>query len=178
MVPNPLISRGKPTYGSSKGTAVLVDGKFHTPAWPVTDGAWVAIKVGAGPSRVFFSWNNPAYSWSDSIGKATSCKNNAALPRDYDILISSNSTRGSDGRWIKVDSIRANTVTARWHMINFAGASRVKMSIITGGGKLDEIEIVDLSKGAQDLWFFTGTSITANTYKEGPVPARNFADLE
>ncbi len=176
IIANPIISRGKPTYGSSKGTAVLVDGKFNTPAWPVTMGSWVAIKVGKGPSKIFLNWNNPAYSWSDSIGKATSCKNNMEVPRDYDILISSNSTRGFDGHWTKVASVRTNTVTARGHIIDFTGASWVKMSILAGGGKLDEIEVFDVSNGAQDIWFFTGTSISANTYKDALVPAQNFAD--
>ena len=177
MIANPIISRQKPTCGSTSGTAILVDGKFNTHAWPVANGSWVAIKVGAGPTRVFFNWNNPAYSWSDNIGQATSCKNNMSVPRDYDILTSSNSTNGLDGNWTTVDSVRANTVTARGHLIDFTGACWVKMSIIKGGGQLDEIEVFDASKGAQDIWFFPGTSITANTYKELFVSERNFADI-
>jgi len=177
MIANPIISHGKPTYGSSKGTEVLVDGKFNHPAWPVYNGSWFAIKVGEGPTRVFFNWNNPAYSWSDDIGKATSCKGNMSVPRDYDILISSNSTNGSNGQWRKVDSVRENSVSERGHLIDFAGASWVKMSIIVGGGTLDEVEIFDVSRGAEDIWFFPGTSITANTYKESIKSSQTFAGL-
>ena len=177
MTPNPIISRGKPTYGSAPGTSVLVDGKFNSAVWPVANGSWVAIKVGAGPSRIFFNWNNPAYSWSNDIGMATSCKSNMAVPRDYTILTSFNSTNGINGQWTAVDSVRGNTVTARGHIINFAGANWVKMSVQAGGGTLDEIEVFDVSKGARDIWFFPGTSITANTYKESFAPAQNFADI-
>jgi lysophospholipase L1-like esterase len=99
-----------------------------------------------------------------------------AVPRDYDILVSSNSTRGYDGSWILVASIRRNTVTARGHVIAFTGASWVKMSILAGGGKLDEIEVFDVSRSTRDIWFFTGTSISANTFKDAIVPADNFAD--
>ncbi|MGA3050375.1 MAG: SGNH/GDSL hydrolase family protein [Chitinispirillaceae bacterium] len=180
MIANPIISLGKPTYGSSGGTAALVDGKFGTSStWTVTNGSWVAIKVGAGPTKVFFNWNNPDYSWSDTIDKNGAyqyCPEGTIVPVNYDILTSANSTTGADGTWTKVDSARGNTVSARGHLIDFTGASWVKMNITTGGGTLDEIEVFDCSNGAEDIWFFPGTSISANTYKAYP-PAQNFADL-
>jgi len=43
-------------------------------------------------------------------------------------------------------------------------------------GQIDELEVFDASNGDSDVWFFPGTSITANTYK-GTPPAQNFADL-
>jgi hypothetical protein len=180
MVANPLISSGKATYGSSSGTAVLVDGKFGTAsAWTVTNGSWVAIKLGAGPGRIFFSWNDPCYSWSDTLDKNGAynyCPSSTTVPVNYDILTSSNSTTGADGTWMKVDSARGNTVSARGHLINFTGASWIKMSITAGSGSLDELQVFDCTNGAQDIWFFPGTSISANTYKTYP-PTDNFAVL-
>jgi lysophospholipase L1-like esterase len=50
------------------------------------------------------------------------------------------------------------------------------MNITNGGGSLDEIEVFNASKGAQDVWFFPGTSISQMTYKSYSI-AQDFADL-
>ena len=175
IVPNPIISRGKPVYTSSGTAEYLVDDKFNTASWNVTDSSWIAIQVDSGPTKVFFNWNNPVYAWSNELAPP-SCPNTTVFPVDYNLLISSNSTNGADGQWTIADSIRNNIVTARGHLIDFSGAKWVKMEILKGGGQLDEVEIFDASKGDSDVWFFAGTSITANTYKEYP-PTHNYADL-
>lgn len=176
MTANPIISHGKPAYTSSGRAPELVDGRFKISPRKVSDGSWIAINLGCGPSSIFFSWNNPAYSWSDSLAADKSCKNNIAVPGDYDLLTSANSSNGSDGSWETVLRVRANVVSARGHLIDFTGMSWVKMSIISGGGMLDEVEMFDASKGLADSWFFCGTSISANAFK-GTPPEQNFADL-
>ncbi len=176
LVPNPIISRNKPIYGSpSANIGNLVNGKFGD-TWSVSNGSWAAIKVGGTFSKILINWNNTGGSWSDSIAAATSCKNGLSMPVDYDILSSSNSTNGADGDWTVVLSIKKNVVTARTHSIDFNGAQWVKMAITKGGGLLDEIEVFDITDGYDDTWFFPGTSITAVGYKS-IVPAKNFADL-
>lgn len=172
---NPIISRGKPVYTSSGKAQYLVDDKFNTTSFNVSNGSWIAIQVDQGSSKVFLNWNNPVYAWSNELA-AANCPNTTSFPIDYNLLVSSNSTNGADGDWTIADSIRGNIVTARGHLIGFTGKSWVKMAIIKGGGQIDEVEIFDASKGDSDVWFFAGTSISANTYK-GTPPAQNFADL-
>ncbi len=129
----------------------------------------------SGPSKVFVNWNNPIYAWSNELAPSQ-CPNTTSFPVDYNFLISSNSTNGVDGTWSIVDSVRGNIVTARGDLIDFSGASWVKMQIIKGGGQIDEVEVFDASLGDSDVWFFAGTSISANAFK-GTPPAKNYADL-
>ncbi len=172
--PNPLISRFKPIYASFPGSpAAIVNGKFGETAWSVGDSSWIAIKLEPRPSKIFFTWNSPNYMWSDSIAKSANCAEGLGVPVDYKILISGNSTNGIDGEWKTVDSVTGNTVAARAHIVDFADHSWVKMFVVKGSGKIDEIEIFDISKGKDDTWFFLGTSITANAFK-GPIQSKNF----
>lgn len=176
LKPNPIISRNKPIFGSpSNNIEVLVNGKYGE-NWSVSNGSWVAIKLGGNYSKVLLNWNNTGGSWSDSVAAANSCKNGLSIPIDYDIVKSSNSTNGSDGDWTSLLTIKNNVVTARAHSLDLDGAQWVKMSIAKGAGSLDEIEVFDITNGDEDTWFFPGTSITAVSFKS-TVPAKNFADL-
>ncbi len=173
---NPILSRGKPIFASSGSAAGLVDNKYGSGAkWSAGDNSWVAVKLSAGPTKVFVNWNDPVYAWSNQLSPAN-CPNNNPLIVDYELLTSANSTNGSDGQWTVAASITGNIVTARGHLIDFTGMSWVKMSVKKGGGSIDEFEVFDASKGSEDTWFFVGTSISANTYKSTP-PAKDFADL-
>ncbi|MEO7958531.1 MAG: GDSL-type esterase/lipase family protein [Fibrobacteria bacterium] len=176
LTANPILSRGKPVFVSGGNAAYLVDNKFGSGAkWSAGNSSWIAVKLAAGPTKVFINWNDPVYAWSNQLSPA-SCPNNNPLIADYDLLTSANSTNGSDGDWTVAVSITGNIVTTRGHLIDFAGKSWVKMSVKKGGGSIDEFEVFDASLGAEDTWFFVGTSISANTYKSAP-PAKNFADL-
>lgn len=176
---NPIISRNKEVVGSpSTNIGILVNGKYGGETWNVSNGSWVAIKLDGNYSKVLINWNNTGYSWSDEISSETSCKQNmsSAIPLDYNILTSSNSTNGSDGEWSIALSVKNNVVSARSHIIEFSDAKWIKMFISKGGGSIDEIEVFDLSNEGEDIWFFPGTSITANSFKSTP-PAKSFADL-
>lgn len=170
--PNPIISRGagvtvKVSAGDAAGINDNKLGAYATARWTITDNSWVAMKVVAGTySKVFMVWNCPDTSWTDSIAIAKdSCKNTVSYPVDYDILTSANSTTGTDGDWTPAISIKGNTVAARGHLVDFTGASWIKMNIIKGKGKIDEIEVFDATDGAEDSWFFLGTKITALMFK-------------
>jgi len=172
-----LISRYKTIYTSSGKSTVLNDNKYGlSKSWTVTNNSWVALKIGDGHSEVFFSWNNPNYSWSDEIAKANSCEQSVQTPVQYVLEKSSNTTNGSNGDWTEVIAINNNNVTARGHLIDASNASWLRMKIINGGGQIDEIEVFDTFGNSEDRWFFVGTSITANTYKATP-PSASFADL-
>lgn len=173
--PNPKISGQEPIFSSTGSAAYLVDNKFNAESWSVSNNSWIAVRLKSGSSKIFFSWNNPAYPWSNELSPAR-CPNNIEFPVDYDLLISSNSTNGEDGDWEIAKSIRGSIVSARGHAIDFKGASWAKMHILKGGGSIDEIQVFDISTSADDVWFFVGTSITANTFK-GTPPEKNYADL-
>ncbi|HNW51423.1 MAG TPA: hypothetical protein PKH79_10090 [Prolixibacteraceae bacterium] len=172
--PNVKISDGKTVFTSTGVVNYLTDNEFNADSWGVSDHSWIAIPLKKGPSKVFFNWNNPAYPWSNLLAPAR-CPNNIEFPVDYDLLVSANSTNGADGDWKTVESVRENIVSARGHAVDFEGACWLKMNILRGGGKIDEIQIFDLSESADDVWFFAGTSISANTFK-GTPPEKNVAD--
>ncbi len=173
---NPIISLNKPVFGSSLNNgSQLVNGKYGESAWTVQNNSWAAVNVGAGPAKIFFCWNCTNYMWSDSIA-SPNCPQNRPVPSKYSILVSSNSSNGSDGTWTQAVSVSENIVAARGHLIDFSGAGWVKMAISAGGGQIDEIQVFDATKGAEDAWFFSGTSITANAFK-GSNPSPNFAGI-
>lgn len=174
LTANPILSRGKTIYTSKGNAAYLNDNKFLGSTFSGTDGSWIAIQVGSGPTKLFVNWNSPADIWSNKLAPPNCPKSNPLLI-DYDILRSDNSTNGSDGTWSVAASIAGNIVTARGHLIDFAGSSWVKMAIKRGGGSLDEFEVFDASHGAEDTWFFPGTSITQAAFK-GFSLSPGFAD--
>ncbi|MBN1308566.1 MAG: hypothetical protein JXA18_11645 [Chitinispirillaceae bacterium] len=171
--PNPIISRGtKVTVEASSGDVTGINdnkfGQYDKKQWTISDNSWIALKLASGPSKIFITFNCPDTSWSDSIGLAAdSCKKTVQYPVDYDILTSANSTTGADGDWASAVSIKGNSVTGRGHLVDFTGASWVKMAISKGKGTIDEIEVFDATNGAEDTWFFLGTKITALMFKGG-----------
>jgi lysophospholipase L1-like esterase len=172
MTPSPRISKDKPVATSGGNGSMVADGSFsNRDAWMVSNTTWIALDIGTGPSRIFFVWNNPAYTWSDVIADPgrSECLQTLSYPVDYTISVSSNSTDGSDGDWITKTSVTGNTVSVRGHLIDFTGARWVRMNIASGGGKLDEIEVFDATNGMEDAWFFAGTSISANAYKSSTI---------
>src|SRR5262245_55976306 len=127
--PNPLISRGKPVFSSPPNGAVVVDGLYHNGGWsagtPTTAApAWVAIKLGAGPSRVLVSWDDGGtYNYEDSPRVPVN-----GFPADYRFEVSADSTNGSDGTWtVAGTQVKGNIVRTRAHSLDFAGKSWVKM---------------------------------------------------
>lgn len=176
VVPNAKVSAGKPAFTSYGVANYLTDNVFGGTTFYVNNNTWLAVNLGSSRTKVFFSWNNTSYTWSDVISAATSCKSQPAIPVNYIVQVSSNSTNGQDGSWTDALTVTGNTVSARGHIVDLSGASWIRMNISTGSGAIDELEIFDLAGGGTDLWFFPGTSISANTYK-GTPPASNFADL-
>jgi lysophospholipase L1-like esterase len=181
IVPNPILSRGKTVYTSSGTVTSLTDDKFGGTTWNAGNNSWLAINVGTGHSKIFVNWNVPGTNYFDSSTGAASGLKTCGGPSDkgpvnYTLQTSANSTNGSDGAWATALTITGNKVSSRGHLIDFTGASWVKMNITTGGVVLDEFEVFDMSNNGTDIWFFPGTSISQMTYKSTPPP-QNFADV-
>jgi len=176
VVPNPRISVGKPISANpSSNASLLADGKFGT-AWNYAANSWAAVKVGGGPSKVLVTWNDASGNWSDLVPSGGVCSGGTTYPSSYRILTSANSTDGQDGTWDTLVRVTGNVVAARAHSIPFAGASWVKMLVLGGSGRMDELEVYDATNGAADSWFFLGTSITMMAFKS-TIPDSNFSDL-
>jgi lysophospholipase L1-like esterase len=174
--PTPRVSAGKTLQANpTSNAAFLNDGKFGS-AWNYSTGSWAAVKLGAGPTKVLVNWNDASVNWSDVVPSSGACNNGTTYPSAYRILTSSNSTNGSDGTWDTLGRVTGNVVAGRSHVIEFAGASWLKMLVVSGSGRMDELEVYDASNGASDSWFFMGTSISQMTFKS-PVPDSNFSDL-
>ncbi len=181
LVAAPLLSRGRRVESSPPGGAVVVDGVYRTaaswagghptPARP----SWVAIDVGAGPSRLLVSWT--------SSGNHDYTDRTYGAPVDYRIETSADSTNGADGTWRTAVEVKGNPVRTRAHAIDFAGRRWVRM-VVTGlspdvfefGLFLDEIDVHDLSRGGNDVWVFFGDSITSAVFDRAPAHQPDFAE--
>ncbi|HSQ42186.1 MAG TPA: SGNH/GDSL hydrolase family protein [Fibrobacteraceae bacterium] len=167
ILPNSKLSLGATVIASPEtNEAKLVDGKFSpSNGWTFSAGSWAAIQLTSVPDTAMLLWSAAAYNWSDAIPSTQTCKQGISIPTAYEILISTNSTDGSDGDWTQLDSVSGNVASARAHLISLNGASWVKLIITEGSGLLDELEIFDADNGVEDSWFFMGTSITNMTMR-------------
>lgn len=165
----PATSAAAPSYAAS----VLVNGTYGD-YFPVAAGNWAAFRPDRAVDTLFLTWNNPAYSWSDSLATAGSCKSRPGVMSSYRILTSDNSSDGSDGDWDTILTV-ANHVTSRAHVVPFAGKTWIKLLVVAGSGALDEIELFDKAALGDDSWFFVGNSITANAFKSA-LPDSTFAE--
>ncbi|WP_437810086.1 SGNH/GDSL hydrolase family protein [Sorangium sp. So ce1078] len=182
ITPNPIISRGKPAFASRGTASVINDGEYRSAgtwiAGKPTEGApaWVAIQVGAGYERLLLSWTaSYNYNYTDVQYGA---------PEAYRVETSSDSTNGSDGTWKSVAEVTDNPVRTRAHSFDFSGQSWVRFVVTAApaasdetGVQLDEIDVHDISNGAEDTWFFFGDSITAFAYdRDTPATQPSFAE--
>jgi lysophospholipase L1-like esterase len=180
-VPSPIVSIGKPIMASAGVTnpAVSVDGKYHNAGTATLFPAaqypgWVAIQLGAGPTRLLLLWSDPGYNDYNNVG--------GGAPNAYHIETSADSTNGSDGTWTMVADVMGNPVRNRAHTFDFTGMSWVRFTITLGpqpstpvtppavtSSNIDEIEIHDISASGTanppDTWFFMGDSITKGAFQ-------------
>jgi lysophospholipase L1-like esterase len=172
----PLSAKVVAVGNPSSGLTALNDGRWGNASWSVSNGSWAAYKVGTGSSRLLVAWNVPTYSWSNTVG----CQNGSraclqgggiAIPTNYDILVSANSTNGQDGDWTSAVTVTSNAVSSRSHYVAFQGKSWVKLRINAGTGSLDALDVFDASASHPEGWFFVGNSITAGAWKSVTLPA-------
>ncbi|WP_437753991.1 GDSL-type esterase/lipase family protein [Sorangium sp. So ce1389] len=182
ITPNPIISRGKPAFASAGTASVINDGKYRSAGtWiagkpTAAAPAWVAIQVGDGYERLLLSWTaSYNYNYTDVQYGA---------PGAYRVETSSDSTNGEDGTWKSVAEVTDNPVRTRAHSFDFSGQSWVRLVVTAApattddtGVQLDEIDVHDISNGAEDTWFFLGDSITAFAYdRDTPATQPSFAE--
>jgi lysophospholipase L1-like esterase len=179
-----LLSQGATTICSPNDTGpgepeALTDGKFGTWGfWQLaTDGlpGWCALHLSTRASSVILAWySDYSFDYTDTTGLA---------PNDYDISVSANSTNGSDGTWRTVVSVRGNQARAREHLVNFAGMSWIKMTVLAAQPqasqpyvRIDELEVFDAQKLGTNTFLFSGDSITAIAYGRLANALPSFAD--
>ncbi len=183
IVPGPLVSRGKPVKGSSQvrfsRPANATDSDRNT-VWTAghptaQKPAWLAIEVGRGPSRLLLNWS--------SSGSFDYEETEYGSPGAYRIDTSADSTDGLDGRWLSVASATAVRTHGGMHSFDFAGERWVRFVVTAAppsspnGVQLDTLDLHDISKASNDVWFFMGDSITAFAFGRTAVPGRRFAEL-
>ena len=166
----PHISVGKPAF-ANKGTAsLLTDGAYRAPnAWTfsgcsVTTPCWGAVNVGVGPSKMLVDW-----SYQDGTGGFDTQAWGGTTVTAYSLMVSSNSTNGSDGIWVTATDaisqlpvvVSGNHLIQRSHLISFTGYSWVKIAITSASAnEIDELDLWDASLGNNNTFFFHGDSIT------------------
>jgi lysophospholipase L1-like esterase len=181
LAPAPIVSRGKRVTSRPPGGEVVVDGVYRTqaswsggkpsPARP----SWVAIEIGAGPSRLLLEWT--------SSGNHDYLDRKFGAPADYRVETSADSTDGENGTWRVVAAVTGNPARTRAHAFDFAGQRWVRLSV-TGlapdvfewGLYVDEIDVHDLSRGGDDVWIFFGDSITSGVFDRAPEHQPSFAE--
>jgi acyl-CoA thioesterase-1 len=187
--PSPLISRGRPVRASSPvnrfdpPASAVVDSEYGTfrGTWvagrpSLSNPAWVAIDVGAGPTRLLVEWTASAsYNYQET---------DYGSPDSYRIEMSADSTDGSNGAWKTVAIVSSVSTHAGENAFDFKGGRWVRF-VVTGvpakspnGVHIDEIDVFDTSKGSTDTWFFMGDSITAFAFdRHTPEHQPTFAEL-
>jgi acyl-CoA thioesterase I len=167
----PHVSVGKPAFASEGTASLLTDGAYRSPnAWTFTPSScsvrtpcWAAVNVGHGPSTLLVDW-----SYQDGGGDFDTRVYGGKTLRDYAVLVSADSTNGSDGTWsAATDSlthgpvtVSANPFIQRSHLIEFAGFAWVKLAITSStANEVDELDLWNVPSSV-DGYFFHGDSIT------------------
>ncbi|MDQ3898982.1 MAG: GDSL-type esterase/lipase family protein [Actinomycetota bacterium] len=172
-----------PTFASREveGPRTVVDGHYcQSSAWRTARfPTWVAINVGAGPSRLLLSWN------SGKTGDYTSGGKNESygIPASYTIETSADSTNGADGTWQLAVDVQGNFARTRAHSFPFTGAAWVRMTVRGVVPRtaeetllIDEIDIHDASAGTEDTIFFMGASNTAAAFLRCDASQPSYAE--
>jgi acyl-CoA thioesterase-1 len=178
--PAPLVSPGCRVAASRPGAEVLVDGVYRSGAWgggvpSEAAPAWVAIRIGPGPTRVLLSWTSSHnHDYRDLFYGA---------PVDYRIETSADSTDGKDGTWRVAATVLGNPVRSRAHAVGFEGQRWIRLAVTAlaqgrneWGLFLDEIDVHDLSLGGNDVWVMLGDSIGAGVFDRAPSHRPSFGD--
>jgi len=186
--PNAIVSRHKHIYSSPGNGTAVTDGIYHNGGWTIPTASqpgWVAIEIGAGPTRLLVSWDDGGtYNYQDKPGTTV-----YGLPGSYMIETSADTTNGMDGTWTSAVTVTDNLVRTRAHAVEFTGQKFVRLTFTApssvnpdaNGIQIGEIDVHDISATGtsrpEDTWFFMGDSITAFAYDRATAQAPSFADL-
>lgn len=179
----PLVSRNKKVQSSKRGTNAdaLVDGSYKSNTWaagrPTKEKpSWVAIDVGPGPTKLLLNWT--------ASGSFNHNETTYGGPGPYRIEVSADSDDGEDGTWKTVAEVAENSVRGRTHAFDFAGQRWVRWSVLGPskqtyeyGVQPDEVDLHDVSAGADETFFFLGDSITAFAFDRADAHQPSVAAL-
>ena len=171
--PTPLISVDATVAASENvdSPESVVNGLFHSGGsanmgTPTEDAPeWISIEVGGGYTRLLLLWADAG--WTE-YNVAT-----GGAPLDYSILVSEDSTDGTDGTWEEAVAVTDNAVRTRSNSIEVSeDVAWVRLQVTSGQPDgdatleviLDEISIFDISASEdgmiEDAWLVLGDSIT------------------
>ena len=181
---SPNVSLGKNLYvagavNSNWKPEVYTDGKLDfNQVSSVSD---FALNVGEGPTKLFITWETRGdESWAgEKYVHAASCQHSvdaSASLQNFKVMTSANSTNGVDGDWETVAEVGESGAMSRGLAIDFAGKSWFRIVAESPVKNLEEVGAYDISDGANDTWFFMGTSISQMGMKQFAVDS-NFAQL-
>lgn len=163
ITPNKLLSRGLPAYTSHGVNTYITDGDLTN--WKQCTNNDIAIEIGEGASRLFLTWESLGdCAWATNF--TSGCTHFGTPLSNFKVLTSANSTNGQDGDWSLATEVKNNVVMSRGVFVNFEGMSWIRIISDTEVGQLLEIEAFDASSGADDTWFFMGTSISQMGLKQ------------
>ena len=163
ITPNKLVSGGLPAHTGSTTTDYLTDGYLTN--WKSSNAKEIALNVGEGPKKLLINWESFGdCAWATDF--TSGCGHTGVALSNFKILISANSTDGTDGDWEVAATVENNPVMARGVQIDFAGKSWFKFVSEGDVGQILEIEAFDMSAGGTDTWFFMGTSISQMGIKQ------------
>lgn len=163
ITPNRLMSRGLPAYTSHGVNTYITDGDLTN--WKQCTDNDIAIEIGQGSSRLFLTWESYGdCAWATNF--TSNCTHYGTPLSDFKILTSANSTNGQDGEWTLATEVKNNIVMSRGVFVDFDGMSWIRIVSDKEVGQLLEIEAFDASSGADDTWFFMGTSISQMGLKQ------------
>ena len=165
---SPNVSLGKNLYvagavNSNWKPEVYTDGKLDfNQVSSVSD---FALNVGEGPTKLFITWETRGdESWAgEKYVHAASCQHSvdaSASLQNFKVMTSANSTNGVDGDWETVAEVGESGAMSRGLAIDFAGKSWFRIVAESPVKNLEEVGAYDISDGANDTWFFMGTSIS------------------
>jgi acyl-CoA thioesterase-1 len=121
--------------------------------------AWLALDLGVGPNRLLLEWS--------ARGSFDYAETDYGSPGSYRVETSADSTDGSDGNWRTVAVVDRVATHQGEHAFDFLRQRWVRFVVTSAppispnGVQIDELELHDASRGADDVWFFLGDSITA-----------------
>ena len=171
---SPNVSLGKNLYvagavNSNWKPEVYTDGKLDfNQVSSVSD---FALNVGEGPTKLFITWETRGdESWAgEKYVHAASCQHSvdaSASLQNFKVMTSANSTNGVDGDWETVAEVGESGAMSRGLAIDFAGKSWFRIVAESPVKNLEEVGAYDISDGANDTWFFMGTSISQMGIKQ------------
>ncbi|MBK8476862.1 MAG: hypothetical protein IPL39_11305 [Opitutaceae bacterium] len=164
------------------GRPVVIHGTYNYWSYSGTPDTFLTHNLGNGTAEVSLS---PASALAIDLGAAVSgntfftfqiggswYENDGAMPRDYTVEASSDSSNGLDGNWSVLAAITGNTRNNRIHPVTFSGQRWMRWRVTASANgptfRVNEIRLFRPKAGStgtgHDIFGLMGDSNTANDF--------------